>query len=81
MAASMETGQQIIDILTGLKPDIDFANCVALIDDSLLDSFDIISIVTELNDNFDIRIPASEVNPNNFNSAGAITDMVKRLLE
>ena len=71
--------EQVITILQELKPEIDFINCTTLIDDELLDSFDIISIVAELNEAFDIRIPASEVTPENFNSAQALYNMVQSL--
>lgn len=71
--------EQVLEILQGLKPDIDFENCTTLIDDELLDSFDIISIVSELNAAFDISIPAAQIIPENFNSAQALYEMVVRL--
>ncbi len=73
--------EKLISILQEIKPDIDFETCTTLIDDELLDSFDIISIVGELNDAYDIEIPASEIVPDNFNSAAALYDMVNRLAE
>ena len=51
----------------------------ALIDDGILNSFDILQIISELNDAYDISIPASEIVPANFNSAKALYEMVKRL--
>ena len=56
-------------------------NETALIDDQLLDSFAIITLVSELEDAFDISIEASEMMPVNFNSAKAIWAMVQRLQE
>ncbi len=73
--------EELLEILRGIKPDIDFENCTTLIDDELLDSFDIISIVAELNEAFDLQIPASEIVPDNFNSAAALYAMIKRLDE
>ena len=73
--------KELLEILRGIKPDIDFENCTTLIDDELLDSFDIISIVAELNEAFDLQIPASEIVPDNFNSAAALYAMIKRLDE
>ena len=73
--------EQILKILQELKPEIDFVSCTTLIDDALLDSFDIISIVAELNAAFDIRIPASDVTPENFNSARSLHLMVQNLLD
>ena len=52
-----------------------------LIDDKILDSFDIVSIVSEVNDRFDVTIPAKELVPENFNSAKALWDLISRLEE
>lgn len=71
---------EIIEILHEIRDDIDFENCTALIDDGLLESFDIIQIIASLNDEFDIEIPATQIIPDNFNSAKAIYDLVERLL-
>lgn len=73
--------EKVIEILKNAKPDmdIDFAKEDMLIDGGFLDSFDIISIVTELNDAYGIRISVGELSPENFNSAQAIYDLVTRL--
>ena len=60
---------------------IDYENEKALIDDRLLESFGVITLVSELEDAFDIDIEASEMTPDNFNSAESIYNMVKRLQE
>lgn len=73
--------EQLLAILEDIKPDIDFANCTTLIDDELLDSFDIISVVSEIGEAFDLRVPASEIVPENFNSAAALYAMIQRLEE
>ena len=49
---------ELLEILTDLHPDVDFETCDTLIDDKILDSFDIVSIIAEVNDVFDITIPA-----------------------
>lgn len=72
---------EIIEILQEIRDDIDFENCTTLIDDGLLESFDIIQIVAALNNEFDIEIPATQIMPANFNSAKAISEMVDRLLD
>ncbi|NLH63175.1 MAG: acyl carrier protein [Erysipelotrichaceae bacterium] len=70
---------ELIEILADIKEDVDFANCETLIDDHILDSFDILQIISALNDAYDISIPASEIVPANFNSAKSLLAMVTRL--
>ena len=72
---------EIIEILIGLHPDIDFETADNLVDNKILDSFDIVSLIAEINDNFDIAISAEEITPENFNSAEAIWNLVERLME
>lgn len=71
--------EELIDLLKDVKEDVDFEHCTTLIDDRELDSFDIIQIVVALDDEYDIKIPASDIIPRNFNSAKAIYAMVQRL--
>lgn len=71
----------IIEILSGLHPDIDFTTADNLVDNRILDSFDIVSLIAEINDNFDIAVSAEEITPENFNSAEAIWALVERLME
>lgn len=72
---------EVIEILKDLHSDVDFETCTTLIDDKILDSFDIVSIVSEVNDRFDVAIPAKELVPENFNSAKALWDLITRLEE
>lgn len=72
---------EIIEILKEVRDDVDFENCTSLIDDGILESFDIIQIVAALNSEFDIEIPATQIMPSNFNSAKAISAMVDRLMD
>ena len=72
---------EILNILTELNKDIDFNTHTALIDEGVLDSFDIISIIVGIGDVFEIAVPPQEIIPENFNSAAAIFAMVMRLLE
>ena len=76
-----ENRQELMDILEETRPDIDFKKEKALIDDELLDSFDIISIVSEINDAFDISINVNDLLPENFNSVEAILTLITRLQE
>ncbi|MCI8782501.1 MAG: acyl carrier protein [Dorea sp.] len=69
----------LLEILTGLHPEVDFEACNTLVDDSIIDSFDIVSIVSEINDAYDVVIPAEEIIPDNFNSARALYELILRL--
>ncbi len=71
--------ERVIEILEDLHPEVDFETCTTLIDDEILDSFDIVTVISELSDEFDITIPPQEIIPENFNSAKALYAMVKRL--
>lgn len=71
--------EQVLKILKGIRQDVDFEKATALIDDNILDSFDIISIVSDLNNEFDIEITADELEPENFNTLDAIVALVKSL--
>lgn len=73
--------EKIIDILTELHPDVDFSVADGLIDDGILDSLDIVSLVAAIDTEFDVTVPAEEIIPENFNSAQAIFSMITRLDE
>ena len=72
---------ELLEILKSVREDVDFENEEKLIDDNVLDSFDIIAIVSELNDHYGIEITADDLLPENFNSASAILELVNRLKE
>ena len=72
---------RIIELLKEIKEDIDYENETSLIDDELLDSFDILQIISALDDEFDMSIPASMIVPENFNSAEALWKMVQELMD
>ncbi len=74
----MET---LLEILEDLHPDVDFESCDTLIDDNILDSFDIVTLVGEISDVFDITIPVEEIVPENFNSAKSLYALIERLIE
>lgn len=72
--------EKVIKILEGIRADIDFNNLQQkLIDDELLDSFDIISIVGELNEAFDVDISVDELLPENFNTPDAMVELIEKL--
>lgn len=71
--------EELLRIMTEVRPDIDFTKETALIDDNMLDSLSIISIVSEVNDAFDIEINVNDLLPENFNSAEALFELITRL--
>ena len=73
--------EELLAILQELQPDVDFETCTTLIDDKILDSFDIVTIIAEVSDVFDVAIPAQDIVEENFNSAKALYALIKRLEE
>lgn len=73
--------EELLEILEELHDDVDYSTCTTLIDDKILDSFDIVTIVAEVNNVFDVQIPAEELVPENFNSAAALYALIERLDE
>ena len=73
--------EQIIEILEDIQTEADYETCQTLIDDHILTSLDVLSLVAELEDEFDVTIPTVEIIPSNFNSVDAIAAMVERLQE
>ena len=73
--------EQLLAILNDLHPDVDFSVTEDLIDDGILDSLDIVTLVTEIHSEFDVTIPAEEIVPENFNSAAALMALIERLDE
>lgn len=71
--------QEILNLLQEILPDIDFAASDALIDDGILNSLSIVTIVSELSMEYDINVPYEEIIPQNFNSVDAIAELVERL--
>ena len=73
--------ERIIEILEEILPGEDVANEESLVDDNILDSFAIISLVAALEEEYGIVISPAELVPANFNSASALHEMVERLLD
>ena len=70
---------ELLKILSGICPKVDFVNEKRLIDDGILDSFDIISIVNELNEHYDIEIDVDDLEPDNFNTVEAMLELIEKL--
>ncbi|MDD6022182.1 MAG: acyl carrier protein [Acutalibacteraceae bacterium] len=71
--------EELLKILSEVKPGVDFEKETALIDDGILDSLDIITILSEIFNEFDITVPTNNIVPENFNSAKAIYAMIEEL--
>ena len=72
---------ELLTILRELHPDIDFETATGLVEDSVLTSLDIVTIVTEVADRLDVNIPAEEILLENFDSAAALWQLIQRLDE
>lgn len=72
---------KVIEILKGVHPEVDYEKETGLIDKRIFDSFDVVTIVGELMDEFDVEITAEHMIPENFNSAKAVYELIKRLEE
>ena len=73
--------EQLLEILNEIDPSIDYANVTDLIDGKRLDSFQIVTLVTEISDAFDIEVTAKWMEAENFNSVDAIWNMIQRIQE
>ena len=71
--------EELLRIMSEVRPDIDFENETHLIDNEMLDSLDIVAIVTDVNDKFDISINVNDLLPENFNSAKALYELITKL--
>ena len=70
--------EQIIEILTEICPGVDFEQETSFIDDGLIDSLDIVAVVTDLMDTFDVQLGVDDLTPENFNSVDAICQLIER---
>ncbi len=72
---------ELLELLQDVRDDVDFETCETLIDDGILASFDILQIISAINEAFDVEIPATSIIPKNFNSAKAMYALIEKLLE
>ena len=71
--------EALLRILEELHPEVDFETNESLIDDKVLESFDIITLISEINEEYGVRIPVEEIVPKNFNSAKSLYQLIERL--
>jgi acyl carrier protein len=73
--------EQIKEILQSILPDVELDGQTALVDDGILNSFEIVRLITELSEAFDIKIRPKHLIPENFNSIEAIWNLVQTILD
>ena len=72
---------KLLEILRDIHPDVDFASEAHLIDSGVLDSLDIVTLISEIGEVFDVTVTAKDIVPENFNSARALWALIQRLEE
>ncbi len=71
--------KDLLELLQSVRSDIDFEKEEKLVDDGLLDSFDIVSIISEVSDRFGVDIGVDDISPENFNSMEKLNALIERL--
>ena len=71
--------ERLINLLKELHDDVDYENCESLVDDKILNSFDLVMLLTMIGDEFGVQIEPEDVVPENFNSAGSIWALIQEL--
>lgn len=71
--------EKLMGILRGMHPDVDFEAEERLIDDGILDSLDIVNLIMEISEEFDVTITARDILPEHFNSASALYALIQKL--
>ena len=71
--------EELMKILHKVRPDVDFVHGKSLIDDGILDSFDVVSIISEIDDAFGVQVRINELDPENFNSIDSIWELIQKL--
>ncbi|MBD5310875.1 MAG: acyl carrier protein [Bacteroides sp.] len=71
--------EELLNLLKDIRPDVDFENETELIDDGILDSMDVVSIISAIDDVFDVQIRITELDPENFNSVENLWALIQSL--
>lgn len=71
---------KLLEILKKVKPEVDFINCSNLVDEGILDSIDIIAIISEIEDEYGVEIDPDEIDPDNFQSAYTMHKMIEKMI-
>ena len=73
--------EELLELLKSIRSDVDFENETELIDEGILDSFDVVAIISEIDDTFGVQIRINELDPENFNSIESIWNLIQKLKE
>lgn len=73
--------KKLLEILKRVKPEVDFANSTDLVDEGILDSIDIVTIISEIEEEYGIEIDPDEIDPDNFQSASAMSEMIEKAIK
>ena len=71
--------EKLLALLEDIRPDVEFEKEKKLIDDAILDSFDIISIAQEISETFDVDVNVEDLEPDNFNTVDAMIELIEKL--
>lgn len=71
--------EKLLEILENIKPGVDYENIDTLIDDHYLDSLSILSLIAEIEEEFDLIVPTVEIIPANFNSVKSMMALINKL--
>ena len=70
--------EKLLEILEDIVPEVDFNTETALVDKHILTSFNILSIVSEIEDEFDVELSPADLIPDNFNSAKNLWNLIEK---
>lgn len=71
--------EQLLKLLKEIKKDIDFENATDLVDEGILDSLEIVTIITSIEAVFGVEIDPDDIDPDNFQSAEAMWEMIQKI--
>ena len=72
---------KLLEILKRVKPEVNFANSVNLVEEGVLDSIDIVTIISEIEEEYGVEIDPDEIDPDNFQSATAMLEMIRKAMK
>ena len=70
--------EKVLEILSNIRPEFDFTEDVNFIEEGMLDSFDVVTLVSDLDSTFGISIDGVDIVPENFSSVDSIINLLKK---